>query len=225
MSKVNRDSHPCRKYYPKLLQVKQASPCSEYTQGRPKDSNAEDLSTQSVLPSPIFKCGSPQENISAQVLDFTGCSEQERCWHGSDTSEMEAHGMKSYFTLMCQRNADCYVPTDEHSVKGVESPPISSLKLFDAPITLDTGFRFMDFELFDPQFEDCENYHDMCCGPSISSGSSKAGLDDYKGFDTFDTPRSSQLSSFQESFYLPPPNYVTSSWSMINESTVSLPTI
>lgn len=90
--------------------------------------------------------------------------------------------------------------------------------MIDAP----TNLTFMDFELFDPTFEQCESFQDVL---SITNGSSKVGLDDCKSFDTFDTPRSSEMSLSQGSLCLPPPNSVTSSWSMSNESAVSLPTI
>lgn len=95
------------------------------------------------------------------------------------------------------------------------------------PTNLD-GLSFVDFELFDSQGEEYENYDDPWLEPSISIGSPKLHFNDCqscKSFNTFDTPRSSEMSLSHEDFCSPPPNSVTSSWSMSNESMILFPTI
>lgn len=96
------------------------------------------------------------------------------------------------------------------------------------PTNLDDGLNFVDVELLNSQCEQCEEFHDIWLDPYISIDSSKLHLDDCqscKSFDTFDTPRSSEISLYHGNFCSPPPNSVTSSWRASNESVISLNTI
>ncbi|KAF7870409.1 hypothetical protein EAF04_004154 [Stromatinia cepivora] len=211
MLQANRLPCTCCKYDKLLLQFQQTSLYSEYPESR-QDTTTEDSSAHFMPASPICKSRFSCYNELAQALDVTGCSTQQRCRCESDNEDIGEH--------------------EENDVETVQVPSLPSPETIEMPINLDAGLKYMDFELYDFQFEECESYHDVWLGPSTSSGSSKVdGLDDhnnpddYKSSDTFDTPRSSEMSSAQGSFCLPPPNSLTSSWNMSDESMISLPTI
>ncbi|KAJ8067132.1 hypothetical protein OCU04_004505 [Sclerotinia nivalis] len=211
MTQANRLPCTCCKYDKHLLQPQRTFLDSENPESR-ADNITEDSSSHFIPASTICKSRFSCHIELAQALDFTGCFTQQRCRCGSDNEDMREH--------------------EEDGVDAVNVPSLPSPEIIRMSVNLDTGLKYMDFELYDSQFKEYESYHDVWLGPSTSSGSSKLGdlddhnnPDDYKSSDTFNTPRSSEMSLAQGSFCLPPPNSPTSSWKMSNESMISLPTI
>lgn len=204
ISQANRPFCTCCTYDKLLLQLQQTSLYSEYSESR-QDTITEDSSSQSISASHICRSRFSYHNGLAEDLDSTGCFTQ-RCTCGGENEDSREH--------------------DEDGVEEIQIPSLTSPDINRMSINFDIGLKYMDFELYDSQFEECESYHDFCIDPSTSSDRSNlAGLDDYKSSDTFDTPRTSKMSLAQGSFCLPPPNSPTISLNMSDESTISLPTV
>ncbi|QSZ36594.1 hypothetical protein DSL72_006474 [Monilinia vaccinii-corymbosi] len=167
--------------------------------------------------------------MQLQVHPVSSCSE----YHHGRQESTNAEDSSSQF--ICERRIRCnndsaQVLSDnaemsEHNGIGVErvkEPPVSSLQIINASTNHDAELKLTDFGLFDPPSKDYESDHGIWLGLLISIGHSGMGVDDCKSFDTFDTPRSSEVSLSQGCVCLPPPNSLTSSWSMGNESIISL---
>ncbi|CAD6444478.1 0878aea9-5a2e-44aa-b6e2-e721acf10245 [Sclerotinia trifoliorum] len=205
MSQANGPVCTCRKFGKPLLQLQHTSLYSEYPQSR-QDTFNEDSSSHSIPASPICKSRFRYHSELARGLDYAGCFTQQRCTCGSDNEDMREH--------------------EEDGVEEVQVLSFTSPEISRMSINLDIGLKYMDFELYGSQFEECESYHDVCITAPTSSDSSKVvGLDDYNSSDACDTPRSSEMTLAQGDFCLPPPNSPTSSWNMSDRSIISLPTV
>ncbi|TGO09520.1 hypothetical protein BTUL_0163g00310 [Botrytis tulipae] len=209
MTQSQRLPYDYCKYNPNSPRFDQASPDPKCPQGRQEDSRREEPISNFIFPlhTSDYKLHSDHELFAS--LHNVGCSTNHYCRDRSSNAKTSDY--------------------DVYNIGQVQSSTLRSLPgTIDVPTNLDDGLNFVDFELFDPQCKQCEEFHDIWLDPSISIDSSKLYLDDCqscKSFDTFDTPRSSEISLYHEDFCSPPPNSVTSSWSMSNESMISLPTI
>ncbi|KAF7898424.1 hypothetical protein EAF00_004870 [Botryotinia globosa] len=201
---------PCHycKYNPNSPRFDQASPNPKCPQGRQEDSRREEPISSFIFPLHTSDCKLHSDHELFPSLDHVSCS-----------------------TNHCCRNRSSNAETSDYNDCNIGKVQASTLRFFpgliDVPTNLDDGLNFVDFELFNSQCEQCDEFHDIWLDPSISVDSSKLDLDDcqsYKSFDTFDTPRSSEISLYHGDFCSPPPNSVTSSWSVSSESTTSLPT-
>ncbi|TGO28533.1 hypothetical protein BPAE_0026g00230 [Botrytis paeoniae] len=209
MTQSNRFPYNYCKYNQNLPRLDQASPNPKCPQGRQEDSNREELISKFIFPLHTSEYKLRSDHELFPFLDIVGCS-----------------------TNHCCRNRSSNAETSDYNDYNTEQVQASTSRSFpgiiDVPTNLDDGLNFVDFELFDSQCEQCEELYDIWVNPSISIDSSKFHLDDEqscKSFDTFDTPRSSEMSLYHGDFCSPPPNSVTSSWIMSNESMTSLPTI
>ncbi|TGO48130.1 hypothetical protein BCON_0250g00030 [Botryotinia convoluta] len=196
MTQTNRLPYHCCKDNQNLSRLDQASPNPIYPQDRQEDTNREEPISQVIFPTHACVYKSDYDNELAPSFDVVGCSTNHCCKNRSANAEMGDH--------------------NEHKFEQVQVSTSRSFPgIIDVPTNLDGGLNFVDFELFDSQCEQCEEFHDIWLDPSISIDSSKLHLDDdqsCKSFDTFDTPRSSEMSLYYGDFCSPPPKSVTSSW-------------
>ncbi|KAF5872964.1 uncharacterized protein Bfra_008241 [Botrytis fragariae] len=209
MTQSNRFPYHYCKYNQNLPRLDQASLNPTYPQDRQEDTNKEEPISQFIFPTTTHEYEFHSDDELVPSIDIVGCSTNHCCRIRSSNTETSDY--------------------NDHEIEQLqESSPRSFLGLIDVPTNLDDGLNFVDFELFDSQWEQCEELHDIWLDPSTSSNSSKLHLDDEqscKSFDTFDTPRSSEMSLYHGDFCSPPPNSATSSWIMSNESMTLLPTI
>ncbi|ATZ53523.1 hypothetical protein BCIN_09g03620 [Botrytis cinerea B05.10] len=208
MTQNNRVPYHFCKYNQNLPRLDQASPSSLYSQSRQEDSNREEKTSQFIFPTNTCDYQLDPDDELVSSLDVVGCSTNHCCWNRSANAELSDY--------------------NEHSIEQVQaSTSRFLLGIIGMPTNLD-GLSFVDFELFDSQSQEYENSDDPWLEPSISIGRPKLHLNDCqscKTFNTFDTPRSSEMSLSQVDLCSPPPNSVTSSWSMGNESMALFPTI
>ncbi|KAF7954412.1 hypothetical protein EAE96_005534 [Botrytis aclada] len=206
-----RFPYHCCKYHQNLPRLDQASPNSLYPEDRQEeeeeeDTNMEEPTSQFTFPTTTREYKFPSDDEMVPSLDVVGCSTNHCCKNRIANAEMGDH--------------------NEHKFKQFQvSTPRYFSGMIDVATNLGRGLNFVDFELFDSQCEQCEEFQDIWPDPSISIDSSKLHLDDNqscKSFDTFDTPRSSEMSLYHGDFCSPPPNSLTSSWSISDES---IPTI
>ncbi|TEY54708.1 hypothetical protein BOTCAL_0238g00130 [Botryotinia calthae] len=207
MTQTNRVPYHSCKYNQNLPWLDQASPSSIYFQSRQEDSNREEPISQFIFPTNTCDYQLDLDDELVSSLDVVGCSTNHCCRNRSANAEISDY--------------------NEHNIEQVQAPTSRSLLgIIDVPTNLG-GLNFVDFELFDSQGEEYEKFDDPWLEPSISIGSPKLQFNDCqscKSFNTFDTPRSSELSLSQEDFCSPPPNSVNNSWSMSNESMILFPT-
>lgn len=220
MTKANRDLRSCDNSNRNLRKLKQASLFSIFPQAQ-QDTNSEGSSFYPISPSLICKFRISDSNEPSQFLGLDGRSASEHCEHGSENVAIGEHCMKSHLMLFaCQQSTNFHVHTDKHSIERMKTLLVSSLEIFGATSKSDTKPTFTNFELFDPQFEGCEKYHDNWLGLSIVDSSSAISHRECKRLDMSDIASSSDVSLSQGSFCLPPPNSVISSWSICNESKI-----
>ncbi|KAB8294963.1 hypothetical protein EYC80_006916 [Monilinia laxa] len=209
MTKSSIDFSSCSNFDQNLPQLKQASSHLEYRypQGQQENTNAEDYSSQNLFPESLCKPRFCCDNASAQVFGFTGCPIHRRCIQESDNIETGE-----------------YKPIRTPNAERLKLLSVSPLQLINPSSNPDTNPNFTDFELFDHQSDDYENHHDIWLSSSISDGNLDVDIENCRTFDKFNTPRSSVVS-LSQSFCFPPLNSPTDSWSMGNQSMVSLPTM
>ncbi|TGO88705.1 hypothetical protein BPOR_0146g00080 [Botrytis porri] len=207
MTHTNRAPYYHCKYDHNLPRLDEASPNSIYPQGRQGNFNGEEAISQLIFPTHTWDYDLQSDDELALSFDVIGCSTNHYCRNRSANTEM----------------SDC----DEYKFEQVQvSISRSFTGIIDVPTNLDGGLNFEDFELFDSRCEEWEEFHDLWLEPSMSTESSKPNLDDNqscKSFDRFDTSRSSEMSLYHENFCSPPPNSWSSSWSINDESMISLP--
>ncbi|KAF7933619.1 uncharacterized protein EAE98_003328 [Botrytis deweyae] len=208
MTQSHRFPYHCCKYNQNLRRIDQVSPNSIYPQDRQEDINKEEPISQFIFPRTTCEYKFHSDDELVPSFDIVGS------------------------TNHCCRNRCSNAETSDYNDFNIEQVQASISRSFPGMINMQTNLddrpNFVDFELFDSQCEQCETLHDIWPDPYISIDSSQLHLNhcqSCKSFDTSDTPRSSGISLYHEDFCSPPPNSVTSSWSMSNEPIISLPTV